>query len=274
VVLFPNAKINVGLNILRKRPDGYHDLETVFYPIAIYDALEVITNENAAEEVLFSLSGIPVHGGADDNLCIKAYWLLKKDFPGLSAIKTHLHKGIPAGAGLGGGSADGAFMLKLLNQKFQLKLSPDQLLNYALQLGSDGPFFTVNTPCFATGRGELLKPISVDLSGYKLVIVNPGIHVSTAEAFSSLKPSPHSKSIKELIQQPIETWKELLRNDFEEPVFRKFPIIETIKTKLYESGAVYASMTGSGSTVYGVFRTAQEARLDLPPGYFVKELVG
>ena len=273
MILFPNAKINLGLNIIRKRPDGYHDLETVFYPIAIYDALEVITNENAAEGVQFSLSGIPISGGADDNLCIKAYGLLKKDLPGLSAIKTHLHKAIPSGAGLGGGSADGAFMLTLLNQKFHLKLSAEQLLNYALQLGSDSPFFTINKPCFATGRGELLEPISVDLSGYKLVIVNPGIHVNTAEAFSLLKPSPHSKSIKEIIRKPIETWKELLRNDFEEPVFKKFPVIEAIKAKLYESGAVYASMTGSGSTVYGVFRTAQEARIDLPPGYFVMELV-
>lgn len=273
MVLFPNAKINLGLNIIRKRPDGYHDIETVFYPIAIYDALEVITNESAVEEVRFSLSGIPLDGGSDDNLCIKAYGLLKKDFPGLPAIKTHLHKAIPFGAGLGGGSADGAFMLKLLNQKFYLKLSPEQLLNYALQLGSDSPFFTINKPCFAAGRGELLEPISVGLSGYKLVIVNPGIHVGTAEAFSLLKPSLHSKSIKELIRQPVETWKEILKNDFEEPVFKKFPVIETIKTKLYESGAVYASLTGSGSTVYGVFRTHQELRINLPPGYFVKELV-
>jgi len=273
VVLFPNAKINLGLNIIRKRPDGYHDLETVFYPIAIYDALEVITNENAAEDVRFSTTGIPVHGGAGDNLCIKAYGLLKKDFPGLSAIKTHLHKAIPAGAGLGGGSADGAFMLKLLNQKFHLKLSPEQLLDYALQLGSDGPFFTINKPCFATGRGELLEPISVGLSGYKLVIVNPGIHVRTAEAFSLLKPSHHSKSIKELIRQPIEAWKEILKNDFEEPVFKKFPVIETIKAKLYESGAVYASMSGSGSTVYGIFNKLQEVSINVPSGYFVKELV-
>ena len=273
MVLFPNAKINLGLNIIRKRPDGYHDLETVFYPLAIRDALEVIKNDNTKEDIQISFSGIPINGKTEENLCFKAYWLLKKDLPQLPPIMIHLHKTIPAGSGLGGGSADGAFMLKLLNQKFGLGLSTEQLLDHALQLGSDCPFFIINKPCLATGRGEFLEPISVDLSGHKFVIANPGIHVNTAEAFSLLNPSPHSKSIKEIIQQPIENWKTELKNDFEGSVFKKYPAIETIKAKMYGSGAVYASMTGSGSTVYGIFRKELEVILDIPPNYFVTELI-
>jgi 4-diphosphocytidyl-2-C-methyl-D-erythritol kinase len=274
VVLFPNAKINLGLNITRKRPDGYHDLETVFYPIAIRDAIEVIKSDDNGEEVRLSLSGNPINDKPGDNLCLKAYWLLKKDFPELPAIKIHLHKTIPAGGGLGGGSADGSFMLRLLNQKFDLKLSARELLDYALQLGSDGPFFIVNKPCFATGRGEILDPFAVDLSAYKLVIANPGIHVSTSEAFSSLNPSLSSKSIKEIIKQPIETWREVLKNDFEEPVFKTFPEIGILKAKMYDAGAIYALMSGSGSTVYGIFKKMQEVSLNAPPHYFVKELPG
>jgi 4-diphosphocytidyl-2-C-methyl-D-erythritol kinase len=274
VVIFPNAKINLGLNIIRKRLDGYHDLETVFYPLAIRDALEVIKNDNIKEDIRVSLSGIPINGKTEENLCFKAYWLLKKDFSQLPAVMIHLHKAIPAGSGLGGGSADGAFTLRLLNQEFALGLSTEQLLDYALQLGSDCPFFIINKPCVATGRGEFLEPVSVDLSGYKFFIVNPGIHLSTAEAFSLLKPSLPSKSIKEIIQQRVETWQTELKNDFEKPVFKKHPEIETIKAKMYGSGAVYSSMTGSGSMVYGIFRKELEVSLDLPPNYFVKELIG
>src|SRR4030095_10877725 len=179
--------------------------------------------------------------------------ILKKDFPQLPAINMHLHKTIPAGGGLGGGSSDGAFMLRLLNQKFDLVLSTEQLLDYALQLGSDCPFFIINKPRLATGRGELLEQIDVHLSAYKVVIVNPGIHVDTTEAFSLLKPAVALKPIKKVIQQPIETWQTDLKNDFEDPVFEKHPEIERIKTKMYELGAIYASMTGSGSTVYGIF---------------------
>ncbi len=273
MVLFPNSKINLGLHIIRKRPDGYHDLETVFYPLAIQDGLEVIKNDNTKEDIRISFSGIPINGKNEDNSSFKAYWLLKKDFPQLPAVMIHLHKTIPAGSGLGGGSADGAFTLRLLNQKFALGLPTEHLLDYALQLGSDCPFFIINKPCFATGRGEFLEPISIDLSTHKFVIANPGIHVSTAEAFSLLNPSLPSKSIKEIVQQPIETWKTDLRNDFEESVFKKYPAIGTIKAKMYESGAVYSSMTGSGSAVYGIFSRELEVRLDLPPNYFVKELI-
>ncbi len=274
MILFPNAKINLGLNIIRKRPDGYHDLETVFYPIAIQDALEVIENDNAKDDVQILLSGVSLNGKIEDNLCFKAYRLLKKDFPQLPAVMIHLHKNIPAGSGLGGGSADGAFTLKLLNKKFDLKLSTNQLINYSLQLGSDCPFFILNKPCFATGRGEILEPVSVDLSRYKHVVINPGIHISTTEAFSLLTPTLRSKSIKEIIQQPAKTWKAELKNDFEESVFKKYPEIEMIKSKLYESGAIYASMTGTGSSVYGLLKRETELRNDFPPAYFVKELIG
>jgi 4-diphosphocytidyl-2-C-methyl-D-erythritol kinase len=273
VVLFPNAKINLGLNIIRKRPDGYHDLETVFYPIAIQDALEVILNDNAKEDVQISLSGTSLNGKIEENLCFTAYRILKKDFPQLPAVMIHLHKNIPAGGGLGGGSADGAFTLKLLNQKFDLGLSTHQLVNYALQLGSDCPFFIINKPCLSTGRGEFLEPVPVDLSGYKLVIVNPGIHVSTAEAFSLLTPTLPSKSIKEIVKQPVEAWAAELKNDFEKPVFMKHPEIESIKSRLFESGAIYSSMTGSGSTVYGLFSRETAFKSDFPASYLVKELI-
>ena len=263
MVLFPNSKINLGLNIIRKRADGYHDLETVFYPAKLKDALEVIE----AKETSFHLSGLPVSGNIDDNLCIKAYHLLKKDFPGLPPVSIHLHKAISMGAGLGGGSADGAFMLSMLNKKFQLNLSEEQLINYASQLGSDCPFFIINKPCFATGRGEILSPVQIDLSGYKIVLINPGIHISTKEAFSNLLPALPQKRIPEIIKQPISTWKDELVNDFEKNVFVQFPTIKEIKDRLYNEGAIYASMTGSGSTVFGIFEGGAEGGLDYLKDY-------
>ena len=263
MVLFPNCKINIGLNVIRKRADGYHDLETVFYPVALKDAIEVIRSS----EFNFQLSGLPVIGTADNNLCVKAYNHLKQDFPALPPVSIHLHKTIPMGAGLGGGSADGAFMLKLLNKKFQLNLSEKKLISYALELGSDCPFFIINKPCFATGRGENLSPVQLDLSGYKLVLVNPGIHVSTKEAFSKLSPAIPAKSIGKIIQQPIESWKDELKNDFEETVFQLYPAIQNIKEELYAKGAIYASMTGSGSTVYGIFKTESRFDFSFPAGY-------
>lgn len=268
MVQFPNCKINLGLNITRKRTDGYHDLETVFYPVAIKDALEVIP----AERFNFHSSGIPVAGNSADNLCVKAYNILKKDFPELPAVSIHLHKAIPMGAGLGGGSADGAFMLSMLNKKFHLNLAEQQLIDYALQLGSDCPFFIINKPCFATGRGEKMKPIQLDLSSYKMVIVNPGVHVSTREAFSQLTPTVPAKSIQEIIQQPISTWRQELTNDFEGPVFKLYPAIEEIKRRLYDAGAIYASMTGSGSTVYGIFESTTTPDLSFPADYLYIKL--
>src|SRR3989337_4109245 len=228
------------------------------------------TGNNQDESfVQFSNSGFSVNGNQGDNLCIKAYHLLKNDFPQLSWIQMHLHKAIPTGAGLGGGSGDAAFTLKLLNEKFNLALSTDQLSNYSLQLGSDCPFVIINKPCIATGRGELLEPVTIDLSAYKFIIVNPGIHISTADAFSGITPAFPAKSMKEIIQQPLETWKNELVNDFEKTVFSQHPEIEAIKNKLYEAGACYASMSGSGSTVYGIFEKNIEVKFNFPSNYFI-----
>jgi 4-diphosphocytidyl-2-C-methyl-D-erythritol kinase len=273
VVSFPNCKINLGLNIIRKREDGYHDLETVFYPVPITDAMEIITPEKsiAKEQIEFSSSGLPIDGSTENNLCIKAYKLLKKDFPQLAAIKMHLHKAIPMGAGLGGGSADAAFTLKLLNNKFNLGLSTNQLIKYALHLGSDCPFFIINKPCFAMGRGEVLEEINLDLSTYKLLIINPAIHINTGWAFSQLKLSGPLESLKTIIEQPIDEWKDKLINDFEEPVLSAYPQLKDLKNLLYNSGAIYAAMSGSGSTFYGIFKKLTQINiLNFPAGYYTR----
>jgi len=253
LIAFPNCKINIGLNVIHKRSDGYHNIETVFYPLNFFDALEIISTSAGASE--FTVTGLPVVSD-QNNLCIKASDLLKKDFPELSFIKMHLLKTILSGAGLGGGSADGAFTLKLLNEKFLLGLSNDQLINYTLQLGSDCPFFLYNKPAFATGRGEGLEPVDLNLSAYKILLVNPGIHIDTSWAFSKITPAKPQLSVKEIIKQPMEAWKQELTNDFETPVFETYPEIKKIKEALYKSGALYASLTGSGSTVYGIFDKA------------------
>jgi 4-diphosphocytidyl-2-C-methyl-D-erythritol kinase len=269
VIVFPNCKINLGLRILRKRDDGYHDIETVFYPIALKDALEIIP---ATTETTITISGNTIPGNGADNSCIKAYQLLKKDFPSLPSVSIHLHKAIPAGAGLGGGSADGAFALQLINQYFELGISEKQLSGYALQLGSDSPFFIINKPCIAAGRGEELKAITPGFPNYKIVVVNPGIHINTAWAFSQIIPAATSKNIEEIIKQPIGTWKNELTNDFEEPVFNHHPEIKAIKETLYQHGALYASMSGSGSTVYGIFETEKTNLPAFPSHYFVKQI--
>ena len=268
MLVFPNCKINLGLHILGKREDGFHNLETVFYPVPFRDALESIPSTNT--EIEFTATGLAVNGKAADNLCVKAYHLLKKDFPELPAVKIHLHKAIPLGAGLGGGSADAAFMLKLLNEKFHLNLSTDQLINYALQLGSDCPFFIINKPCFATGRGEVLEEITLDLSVYKIVLINPGIHINTGWAFSNITLALPVKSIKEIIQQPIHTWKNELKNDFETAVFTAHPAIKEIKESLYAQGAIYAAMSGSGSTVFGIFDSNTSPLSLKDSNYFIK----
>lgn len=252
MIVFPHCKINLGLHITRKRSDGYHDLETIFYPLALRDALEAVRNGSDGN-IHFNSTGLPIQGNPSGNLCVSAYELLKKDFPGLPGVDMHLHKTIPMGAGLGGGSADGAFALLLLNRLFQLKLSEARLAAYALQLGSDCPFFIYGKPCFGTGRGEILEPVALDLSAYAFVIVAPGIHVSTAEAFAGIRPQEPSVSLKEIISLPPTQWKEQLVNDFEAPIMLKHPVIGEIKTELYKAGAVYASMTGSGSCLYGLF---------------------
>jgi 4-diphosphocytidyl-2-C-methyl-D-erythritol kinase len=270
MIVFPNCKINLGLHILQKRADGFHDLETVFYPLALQDALEIVQNPLPASTIQFNTTGLKIDSSAESNICFTAYQLLKKDFPELPSIKMHLHKAIPSGAGLGGGSSDGAFTLMLLNKKFNLGLSEEQLIDYALQLGSDCPFFIKNKPCYATGRGERLEEIALNLSHYKIALVNPQIHIHTGKAFSKITPSNQRACIKEIIQQPVEKWKELLKNDFEEVVFAEYPEVKTIKEELYKQGAGYASMSGSGSTVYGLFEKNTQLQLNFPTHYYIK----
>lgn len=269
MLVFPNCKINIGLHVVRKRSDGFHDIETVFYPLGVKDAIEILpTNQNFH----YSASGQNIDIKPEDNLCIKAYHLLKKYFPQLPPLHIHLHKTIPIGAGLGGGSADGAFTLKLLDQKFDLNISEEKLMQYALQLGSDCPFFIINQPCYADGRGEVLEKIKFDLSSYKILLVHPDIHSNTAWAFSQVAPALSERSIKEIIRQPIETWKTNLKNDLEEPVYKKFPEIKKIKESLYNAGAIYSSMSGSGSAVFGIFKKEFPIKISFPENYFVKEL--
>jgi 4-diphosphocytidyl-2-C-methyl-D-erythritol kinase len=267
---FPNCKINLGLHITGKREDGFHNLETVFYTVAFKDALELITAPGNITEIEFTGTGLAVDGNIEDNLCIKAYRLLKKDFPQLPVVKIHLHKVIPMGAGLGGGSADASFMLQMLNEKFRLNLSIVQLQKYAIQLGSDCPFFIINKPCFATGRGEILEEIKIDLSAHKIVLINPGIHVNTGWAFSNITPSLPKKPVKKIVHQPVSTWKDELKNDFETAVFAAHPQVKEIKESLYAQGAVYAAMSGSGSTVFGIFKQNADLVKNYPAHYFVK----
>jgi len=272
MIVFPNCKINLGLHILQKRQDGFHDIETVFYPVSLQDALEIVHHPSPTDDIQFTTSGSVIDSLVEQNICVKAYRLLKKDFPQLPSVKMHLHKLIPSGAGLGGGSSDGAFTLLLLNKKFRLELSEDRLLDYALQLGSDCPFFIKNQPCFATGRGELLQQVELNLSWCTIVLINPKIHINTARAFSKITPNNKRKSIKTLIQLPVVQWKEVLINDFEEVFFAEHPEIKSIKDQLYQQGAVYASMSGSGSSVYGLFEKNAQLQFDFPSHYFVKKV--
>jgi 4-diphosphocytidyl-2-C-methyl-D-erythritol kinase len=272
MIVFPNCKINLGLNILRKRADGYHDLETIFYPLPLTDSLEIIEQKPHSRNPAphFNSSGLAIAGNPASNLCVKAYRLLKKDFPALPPLLIHLHKVIPSGAGLGGGSADAAFALIMINKIGKLGLSEQALMDYAAELGSDCPFFIINKPCFAQGRGEKLEPIELDLSPYKLVIVNPGIHVDTGRAFLDIRPAIPETSLKEIITRPVERWKDELCNDFEKVIFSKHREIVDIKDQLYTRGAIYASMSGSGSTMFGLFPKEKEPALDIPAHYFVK----
>ncbi|MEM7296835.1 MAG: 4-(cytidine 5'-diphospho)-2-C-methyl-D-erythritol kinase [Bacteroidota bacterium] len=249
MLAFPNAKINLGLNIVSKREDGYHDIESCFYPIPWQDSLEVIE----AASFAFHSYGLVIPGDSSSNLCVKAYELLKADFD-IPPIEIHLLKNIPMGAGLGGGSADGAFTLRLINDLFSLKISNLQLETYSLQLGSDCPFFIQNQPVIAKGRGEQLDPIDLDFSGYHLAIHNPGIHVSTTEAYSGIIPKQPKHAVQEILSKPIDEWKDFLVNDFEASIFQNHPAIAQLKDDMYQAGAIYASMTGSGSTVFGLFR--------------------
>lgn len=271
MITFPNAKINLGLNIVEKRPDGYHNLETIFYPINLQDALEVTRRENNDKEYTLHISGSPLEGEPEDNLVVKAYKLLKKDYPELLPVDIHMYKHIPAGAGLGGGSSDAACMIKLLNDKFSLGLSTERMEEYAVKLGADCAFFIRNKPVFATGIGNLFEPVELSLKGYHIILIKPDIFVSTRDAFAEIKPVRPAVSLKEIVRQPMETWKNSMKNDFEDSVFKKFPEIAAIKDELYDLGAVYAAMSGSGSSVYGIFKAPIENVEDKFCGCFCRQ---
>ncbi|MCW3084146.1 MAG: 4-diphosphocytidyl-2-C-methyl-D-erythritol kinase [Bacteroidetes bacterium] len=255
MISFPNAKINIGLNIIEKRDDGFHNVESVFYPVGLCDALEVVENTEAgSERITITTSGIEIPGNADDNLCYYAYHAIAADYP-LPNVKVHLHKHIPIGAGLGGGSADAAFFIRLLNDKFELGISWGEMHHYARQLGSDCSFFVSNKPAFAEGKGDQYESLSMSLKGYYVVLVYPNIHIDTAKAYSGVKPKPATRSLEnDILNLPVEEWKGVVHNDFEDSIFPQFPEIKSIKEKLYDLGATYASMSGSGSTLYGIFK--------------------
>lgn len=253
MLVFPNAKINLGLNITEKRPDGYHNLETIFYPIPVEDALEINILNEGNEKFRLHQAGMEIAGEAENNLVVKAYKLLDTRF-NLPPIDIHLLKHIPSGAGLGGGSADAAFMLKLLNEKFNLGLSTEELEDYAARLGADCAFFVRNQPTYAEGIGNIFSPITFSLKGYQIWLVKPDIFVSTKDAFARIRPHHPDRSLKDIVQLPVEEWKGIMVNDFEESVFPQFPAIGEIKEEMYRQGAIYASMSGSGSSVYGIFK--------------------
>lgn len=255
MISFPNAKINLGLNITEKRADGFHNLETVFYPVGWSDVLEMVISR----EFRFTSTGIPVPGDPEQNLVIQAYRLMKAEF-GLPALKIHLHKNIPFGAGLGGGSSDAAFMLRMLNKTFELHLSDEKLIGYAAKLGSDCPFFILNKPVFATGRGELMNIVNMTLNGLSLLLVKPPVEVSTAKAFQGIVPRKSEISLMEILGLPVHFWKDKVLNQFESSVFHEYPEIGNVREQLYNMGAIYASMSGSGSCVFGIF--------DQPPSNF------
>ncbi|MEQ9423651.1 MAG: 4-(cytidine 5'-diphospho)-2-C-methyl-D-erythritol kinase [Cyclobacteriaceae bacterium] len=262
MISFPNAKINIGLQVLGKRPDGYHNIQSVFYPIPFCDALEIVESK----EFNFQSSGLKIPGGLDSNLCIKAYKLLQSAF-GIGSVNMHLHKVIPMGAGLGGGSSDGAFTLKMLNELFKLDLTDDQLHELAAEIGSDCPFFIRNQPVLATGTGTDFTSLNVNLKGKYIALSNPEIHIGTAEAYKGVDFS-EKIDLKNLIEsEPIEGWDRFAINDFEHHLFRLHPEIKTIKKQMYSDGALFASMTGSGSTVYGVF----DEKPDYPIAYQLED---
>lgn len=270
MIVFPIAKINLGLNVVERRPDGYHNLETVFFPVKLEDALEVTLMDEAFPSPFdcdLKVTNINIEGEEQRNLVVKAYNLLKKDFPQMPRVHAHLYKAIPTQAGMGGGSSDCAAMLLLLNNMFNLGLTNQQLIDYAAKLGADCPIFILNKPAYAEGIGERLQTIDLNLSGYYLAIVRPDIPVPTKEAFSRIVPCKPEKNCRMIIGQPIETWRKELVNDFEKSVFALHPEIGQIKERLYDMGAVYAAMSGSGSAVFGIFREQPDLSTDFGTMY-------
>jgi 4-diphosphocytidyl-2-C-methyl-D-erythritol kinase len=264
MVAFPGCKINLGLHVLRRRPDGYHDLDTCFYPLPWSDVLEWLPSAT----LTFKTTGLAIPGNESDNLCLKAYQILNREH-GLPPAQGHLHKIIPMGAGLGGGSADGAHTLRMLNELFELKLSAQQLTLYSRELGSDCAYFLQRGAARGTGRGDELAPVSLNIRGHYLVLVTPAVHVSTGQAYAGVTPKAPAESLAVTLARPIEEWKNVLVNDFEPSVFSRFPELRALKEKMYSLGAAFASMSGSGSSVFGIFRTevAREQHFPSLPGW-------
>lgn len=257
MVVFPCCKINLGLNVVAHRSDGYHDIETLFYPIPLNDNLEVVTAPRLTASYLLHETGIPLDGSGQHNLVVRVLETLRETYPQIPPVEIWLHKRIPAGAGLGGGSSDAAFMMRLLNTQYDLGMNDEDIEYRLARLGADCPFFNKCKPAFATGIGDRLEPVNLTLAGWNLVLVKPDIHVSTREAFSMIVPQRAEYPLLEALQRPVETWRETVSNDFEKSVFLHYPKIAAIKATLYDMGAVYASMSGSGSCVYALFHDRQ-----------------
>ncbi len=271
MITFPIAKINLGLNVVERREDGYHNLETVFYPVPIKDALEVHVMDEAfpsAVDCDLKVSNIQIEGDEQRNLVVRAYQLLKEDFPTLPRLHAHLWKGIPTQAGMGGGSSDCAYMIMLLNNMFGLGMTDNQMMQYAARLGADCAYFIKSTPCYAEGIGEQLQPVTLDLAGWYIGVVRPDIPVPTKEAFSRIRPHRPQKNCREIVAQPVETWRLELVNDFEESVFALHPEIGSIKERLYAMGATYAAMSGSGSALFGLFQEEPQQLAEAFEGMF------
>jgi 4-diphosphocytidyl-2-C-methyl-D-erythritol kinase len=253
MISFPKAKINLGLQVIEKRPDGFHNIETIFYPVSLSDALEFVILQGKGEEDEFVNTGIDIKTLPEKNLVIRAVRRLRANYP-VPPLKIHLHKAIPAGAGLGGGSSDAACMIRSMNKCFRLDISDIKMKKISLELGSDCPFFLNPVPSYGTGRGELLKQVAPVLEGYHIALINPGFIISTKEAYQNCRPSVHETNLEEIFKSPVASWRKSMINDFEDFVFRVYPQLEELKKALYKSGAVYSSMTGSGSTVYGIYK--------------------
>lgn len=267
MLIHPIAKVNLGLNVVERRPDGYHNLQTVFYPVAIHDALEVFPMADdfpSPVDCDIKVTNIAVEGDEQRNLVVRAYQLLRQDFPALPRLHAHLYKGIPTQAGMGGGSSDASAMLLLLNEHFHLSLSQQQLIQYATRLGADCPFFIYGSPAYAEGIGEQLQPISLSLNGLHMAVVRPDIPVPTKEAFARITPHYPAKCCRDIVMQPVETWKDQLVNDFEQSVFAIHPELAAIKQHLYQLGAVYAAMSGSGSALFALFRQPTDVAPHFP----------
>jgi 4-diphosphocytidyl-2-C-methyl-D-erythritol kinase len=262
MISFPHCKINLGLHVIHKREDGFHNIESVFYPVNWCDVLEII--EGGSQPFDLTISGLEVKGDPEKNLCYKAWKLLSNDFK-LPNLRVYLHKVLPMGAGLGGGSSDAAFTLKMINELCNLGLSTEKLVGYAAQIGSDCAFFIHNQPMLATGKGEILVPFDVNLSGYKIVIAMPNVSVGTAEAYSWIKPKVPANKLVDVLNAPIQTWNSTLINDFEIPVIEHYPIIGQIKETLKLNGAIYTSMSGSGAAVFALFEKNTPLNLNFDP---------